>query len=123
MTTTPFIDIDDFQAAFRTLKPAEEQIAEWLLQVASDWIREHKPGIADDSVPAKLVVTEVVSTALRYNKYGPLTSFTEQTSHSVMSGTFSGEAGGLLDFTDRHKKLLGIPVMSAPQYSFPANDY
>lgn len=120
--TTPFIDVEDFSASFRALKPAEEQIAEWLIEVASDWIRQHKPGIPDNSVAAKLVVTEVVSTALRYNKYGPLSSFTEQTSHSTMSGTFS-DAASTLDFTDRHREMLGIPVMAAPQYSFPANDY
>lgn len=120
--TAPFIDIDDFSESFRSLKPSEQQLTEWLLQVASDWIRYHKPGIADDSVAAKLVVTEVVSNALRYNKYGPLSSFTEQTSHSSMSGTFT-EAAKILDFTDRHREMLGIPIQSPPQYSFPAQDY
>lgn len=120
--TAPFVSLEDFVASFRPLKASEDQLAEWLLEVASDWIREHKPGISEGSVAAKLVVTEVVSTALRYNKYGPLSSFTEQTSHSVMSGTFT-EAAKLLDFTDRHRELLGIPIMSPPQYSFPANDY
>lgn len=119
---TPFITLEDFVAAFRPLKPAEEQLAEWLLEVASDWIREHKPDTAAGSVAAKLVVTEVVSNALRYTKYGPLSSFTEQTSHSVMSGTFT-DAAKFLDFTDRHRELLGIPVVSPPQYSFPAYDY
>lgn len=119
----PFITVEDFEASFRPLKTSEQQVAEWLLETASDWIREHKPSTPDGSVAAKLVVTEVVSTALRYNKYGPLTSFTEQTSHATMSGTFAGEAGNMLDFTDRHRKLLGIPVVAAPQYSFPANDY
>ena len=120
--TTPFISLADFVVAFRALKPAEQQLAEWLLEVASDWIRQHNPSIPEGSVAAKLVVTEVVSNALRYNKYGPLSSFSEQTSHSVMSGTFA-DAAKLLDFTDRHRELLGIPVYSAPQYSFPANDY
>lgn len=120
--TAPFVSVEDFVASFRPLKSSEQQFAEWLLEVASDWIREHKPDTPEGSVAAKLVVTEVVSNALRYNKYGPLSSFTEQTSHSVMSGTFS-DASRLLDFTERHRELLGIPVMSAPQYSFPANDY
>lgn len=119
---TPFIDVDDFAAAFRALKPAEEQLAEWLLEVASDWIRQHKPDISTNSVPARLVVTEVVSNALRYNKYQPLSSFTEQTSHSTLSGTFS-DAAQILDFTDRHRDMLGIPIKSPPQYLFPANDY
>lgn len=120
--TAPFVSLEDFTASFRPLKDNEEQVAEWLLQVASDWIRDHKPDTPAGSIAAKLVVTEVVTAALRYNKYGPLLSFTEQTSHSVMSGTFA-EAGGFLEFTDRHKELLGIPKQSAPQYSFPANDY
>ena len=122
MTTAPFLDVDDFAESFRTLKQAEIQVAEWLIQVASDWIREHKPSISADSVAAKLVVTEVVSNALRYNKYLPLKSFTEQTSNSVMSGVFT-EAVKMLDFTDRHREMLGIPIMSPPKYSFKAFDY
>lgn len=120
--TTPFISVSDFAASFRPLKTSESQIAEWLIQVASDWIRDHKPGIADGSIPAKLVVVEVVSTALRYHKYGPLQSFTEQTSHSTMSGTFT-DAAKLLDFTDRHRELLGINIYSPPKYQFKARDY
>lgn len=120
--TTPFISVDDFEDSFRSLKPSETQVAEWLIQVASDWIREHKPDIADDSVPAKLVVVEVVSAALRFGKYAPFTSFSEQTSHSTLSGTFS-EASKWLEFTDRHRDMLGIPIYSGPQYSFPAYDY
>lgn len=120
--TQPFVSLQDFEASFRPLKASETQTAEWLLQVASDWIRDRKPDISDGSVAAKLVVTEVVSTALRWNKYGPLSSFTEQTSHSTMSGTFA-DAGTLLDFTDRHRELLGLPIVSPPQYSFPAGDY
>lgn len=119
---TPFISLSDFEDSFRVLKASETQVAEWLIQVASDWIREHKPGIADGSVAAKLVVVEVVSTALRYTKYGPLSSFTEQTSHSTLSGTFT-EAAKLLDFTDRHREMLGIPLNSPPQYQFTAFDY
>lgn len=44
--SAPFLDVDDFQEGFRTLKASEVQTAEWLLQVASDWIRQHKPGIS-----------------------------------------------------------------------------
>lgn len=118
----PFVDVDEFSETFRTLKPSEQQLTEWLLQIASDWIRQHKQGVTDDDVAAKLVVTEVVSNALRYNKYGPLSSFTEQTSHSTMSGTFT-DAAKILDFTDRHREILGIPIQSPPQYSFTPNDY
>lgn len=118
----PFVDVDEFAESFRALKPAEQQPAEWLLQVASDWIRQHKPGISDDSVAAKVVVVEVVSNALRYNKYQPLRSFTEETSNSSMSGVFMG-AAKVLDFTDRHREMLGIPIMAPPAYSFKAGDY
>lgn len=118
----PFISVVDFAAAFRPLKSSETQLTEWLIQVASDWIRNYKPTISDGSVAAKLVVVEVVSNALRYNKYGPLSSFTEQTSHSMLSGTFT-DAAKLLDFTDRHREMLGIPIQAPPQYSFPVRDY
>lgn len=120
--TAPFLDVDDFQEGFRTLKTSEVQTAEWLLQVASDWIRQHKPGISSDSVAAKLVVSEVVATALRYTKYGPLIQFQEQTSNSMVSGRFT-DAAKLLDFTDRHREMLGIPIMAPPAYSFKAFDY
>jgi hypothetical protein len=63
-----------------------------------------------------------VSNALRYNKYSPFSTFNEQTSHSTMSGTFSHDSAGL-DFTDRHRDMLGISVQSPPKYSFPKNDY
>jgi hypothetical protein len=118
----PFVNVEDFADSFRPLKPSEQQLAEWLLEVASDWIRDKKPTISNDSVAAKLVVTEVVSNALRYNKYSPFSTFNEQTSHSSMSGTFSHESAGL-DFTDRHRDMLGISVQSPPKYSFPAYDY
>lgn len=119
---TPFITVEDLVESFRPLKAHEQQVAEWFIQVASDWIWQRKPTIERNSVAAKLVVTEVVSNALRFAKYGPLRSFNEQTSHSVMSGTFT-DAANNLDFTDRHREMLGIPVRSAPQYSFKAFDY
>lgn len=118
----PFITSEELAASFRPLKANEEQVAEWLIQVASDWIWERKPDIDEDSVAAKLVVTEVVSNALRFSRYGPLRSFNEQTSHSMMSGSFT-DAANNLDFTDRHREMLGISVRSAPQYSFKAYDY
>ena len=118
----PFVAVWDFADSFRPLKPSEQQLAEWLLQVASDWIRDKKPTIPDDNIAAQLVVTEVVSNALRYNKYSPFSTFNEQTSHSTMSGTFSHDSAGL-DFTDRHRDMLGIPLKSPPKYSFTANDY
>ena len=118
----PFVDVDEFAESFRALKTAEQQPADWLLQVASDWIREHKPGISDDSVAAKLVVVEVVSNALRYNKYQPLRSFTEETANSSMSGVFMAEAK-VLDFTDRHREMLGIPIVARPVWSFKPADY
>lgn len=118
----PFITIEELAESFRPLKVSEEQVAEWLIQVASDWIWQRKPTITESSVAAKLVVTEVVSNALRFSRYGPLRSFTEQTSHSVMSGAFP-DAANNLDFTDRHREMLGIPVTAPPVYSFPAGDY
>ena len=119
---TPFIVVDDLTESFRTLKATEQQVAEWLIQVASDWIWQRKPDISASSAAAKLVVTEVVTNALRFGKYGPLRSFTEQTSHSVMSGTFT-DAANNLDFTDRHREMLGIPIKAGPVYSFPVADY
>lgn len=118
----PFITVEELVEAFRPLRANEEQTAEWFIQVASDWIWERKPDISPSSVAAKLVVTEVVSTTLRFAKYGPLRSFTEQTSHSVMSGAFT-DAVNNLDFTDRHREMLGIPIKAGPVYSFTPGDY
>lgn len=118
----PFITVEDFAAAFRPLKSSEQDLAEWMIKVASDWIWAHKPTIDPTSVAAKVVVIEVVSQALRFGKYGPLRTFQEETSHSTVSGTFA-DADRFLDFTDRHRELLGIPVRSAPKYAFKAFDY
>jgi Tfp pilus assembly pilus retraction ATPase PilT len=118
----PFITVEELVESFRPLKSSEQQVAEWFIQVASDWIWERKPTISETSVAAKLVVTEVVSNALRFGKYGPLRSFTEQTSHSMMSGTLT-DAANNLDFTDRHREMLGIPIKAGPVYSFPVADY
>lgn len=118
----PFLTVEEFEDAFRTLKANETQLAEWLIAVASDWIWERKPSIDSDSAAAKLVVTEVVSGALRFGKYQPLMSFNEETSHSKMSGEFA-DASKVLDFTDRHRDMLGIDIYSPPKYSFTAYDY
>lgn len=118
----PFITVEELADSFRPLKASEEQVAEWLIQVASDWIWHRKPTISESSVAAKLVVTEVVSSALRFGRYTPLKSFTEQTSHSTLSGTFP-DAARTLDFTDRHHVMLDLPITSPPIYSFPAGDY
>jgi hypothetical protein len=119
---TPFITVEELVESFRPLKATEEQVAEWFIQVASDWIWQRKPTISASSVAAKLVVTEVVSNTLRFAKYGPLRSFSEQTSHSMMTGAFT-DAVNNLDFTDRHREMLGIPIKAGPFYSFPVGDY
>lgn len=118
----PFLEVSDFVAMFRPLSAAETAVATPLLEVASEWIRAHKPGIAIDD-PAAIVVTfEVTRDALMYGKYAGLTQFQETTAHRTKAGTID-TASVEKWITDRHRRILGISVLASPAYHFPAGDY
>lgn len=123
----PFLGVDDFETQFgRTLSDAESPVAERLLQVVSDWIRGRlaPAELADDDPAARQVVFEVVRDALNYGAFERLSSFQNTTSRRTEAGTFD-EALKVVDdyLTDRHKRLLGIPLRAAPRGSFTKCDY
>jgi hypothetical protein len=119
-----FLTLSSFQALWdgAPLNPAQQQVATLLLQVAAKWIRDNKAGIADDDPAGKLVTFEVTANALRYGKYASLKSWSRTTMHKMDSGTLDDPASAL-DFTDRHKGLLGIAVRSTPSGTFCINDF
>lgn len=126
---TPFLDIAGFNALWdgAPLSTAQTAAATLLLEVASNWIYAHKPGVVGPTPgpadpAAKLVTFEVVANALRYGKYAPLTSFSKQTGHRVDAGTLSNPESAL-DFTDRHRNLLGIPLRAVPMSTFYDDDF
>lgn len=120
----PFLTPPAFQAMWDgpALTPAQTNIANLLLQVASNWIYQRVPGISPTDPTAQMVVFEVVSTAIRYGKYQSLKSFHRGTGHRTDSGELNDPAS-MLDFTDRHKAWLGIPLESTPMGQFFGNDF
>lgn len=119
----PFLDVGDFATQFgRTLSAAEELVAERLLQVVSDWIRDRKSDA--DPLKAEQVVFEVVRDALNYGEYEPLSDFQNTTSLRTEAGTFDPALRAVDDYlTDRHKRLLGIALRTGPVGYFPKCDY
>lgn len=118
----PFLTADDFAGMFRPLSDAETEVAGLLVDVASTWIRDKAPNTAIDDPAAKVVVFEVTRDALLYGKYAVLSSFTQQTGHSVKSGTIDRDEIERF-VTDRHRRMLGIPLRAAPVGHFPVCDY
>lgn len=119
----PFLDIAGFTAEYQgTLTAGEVTTATRLLQVCSDRIRQLKPDA--DPVAAKQVVFEVVRDAATYGALEKLSKFENITSRRQESGTFDEAAKVVDDYlTDRHKRLLGIPLRAAPRGSFKKWDY
>lgn len=122
--STPFLTLPAFSALWdgAPLNTPQQQVAALLLEVASNWIYDNKAGIGEDDAAAKLVTFEVTANALRYGKYASLKSWSRTTMHKMDSGTLDDPASAL-DFTDRHKTLLGIPVRSTPSGTFAINDF
>lgn len=120
----PYLEIGPFATQFgRALSDAETPVATRLLQVVSGWIYNHAPAPVRQ-VDAEQVVFEVVRDALTYGPYERLSSFDNTTAHRTESGTFDYAASVLDDYlTDKHKRLLGIPLKAGPAYSFPVCDY
>lgn len=118
----PFLDVNAFAGMFRTLSDPESEVAGAYLEVVSDWIRDHKPGVADDDIAAQLVTFEVTREALLYGEFEPLGSFSKTVGPRSKSGTFDRTSVEKL-VTDRHRRMLGIALRAGPAYNFPACDY
>jgi len=125
----PFLTLTQFQAIWDgpPLTTPQQGIVTLLLQVASNWIYQRRPDLATGPQPptdptAQLVTFEVVSNCVRYAKFAPLGSFHRATGHRIEAGTLTNPTTAL-DFTDRHKVMLGIPLRALPMTSCVCNDF
>lgn len=120
----PFLDLAGFTALWDgpPLTTAQQNITTLLLGVASNWIYTNKPGIASDDGTAQFVVFDVVSSAVRYQKYSKLSTYSRMTGHRSEAGTFTDPMKAL-EFTDTHKQLLGISLNSEPLGQFFEDDF
>ncbi|MBU8833604.1 hypothetical protein [Mycolicibacterium goodii] len=117
-----FLDAGTFASWAKRPAWANDELAKALLTVASDWIRERKPGLPDNDPAAQVVVFEVTRDALLAGDLGPYSSVTKTTSHSSRQVTIDR---GVVDMfiTPRHRRMLGLGSMAAPRGHFPKNDY
>lgn len=116
----PVLDITTFTSWFGTLNPAQTLVATDCLQVVSDWIVENAPNASTSA--QQLVAFQVTRDEINLGRYAGLSSFTQQTLHSVKAGTLDREEIERW-ITDRHRRMLGISLVADPAYSFPCNDF
>lgn len=120
----PFLDIGAFESEFgRDLSDGETLTATRLLQVVSDWIRDHAPADVSDGA-AEQVVFEVTRDQVNLGQYSAFSSFQNTTAHRTEAGTLKDD-DDLLDeiISNRQKRLLGIPLRAAPRGHFLKCDY
>jgi hypothetical protein len=118
----PFLDPSTFASWAKNPTWGSDPLVEPLLTVASDWIRERRPGIAADDQAAQVVVFEVARDALMAGEFGPYSEFTKTVGHRTRSATIS-RASIERFITDRHRRMLGIALVAAPRGRFPRGDY
>lgn len=125
---TPFLPITadppalSFQGMFgRTLTAEESMLALLLVQAAALWIRNAieeagKDPLALTDPMAQLVTYMVVRDALAVpmNLSG-YTSYQRASDDRSEGGTLA-EAGNMLDFTEHHRKMLGLTGVAEPQF-------
>lgn len=119
----PFLTVDKLAAMLRPLTPAEAAQAQPLLEVVSAWIRNVRPGIANDDPAAILVCFDVLRGFLLYGRFRGLKDFSETVAHRSQSGGFfdTSAVGRFID--PYHRQLLGLSAVGGPVYHFPENDY
>lgn len=113
----PFLSAAEFAQWSKTPAWATNSLAEALLQVVSDWIRDNKPNITDDDVAARAVCCEVTRDSLLYGEFGPVVAFGKTVGHRTRSGTIDRTAVEKF-VTDRHKRMLGLSIAPRPAYHF-----
>ena len=123
----PFLDLAGFQNLWDgpPLTGTQKNVVGLLVQVASQWIYANGPSGANLSATdptAQFVVYDVVSNAVRYQKYSKLSNYSRITGHRSEGGTFASPMTAL-EFTDTHKQLLGIPLRAVPMTSCAVNDF
>lgn len=124
---TPFLDLPGFTALWdgAPLTAQQQTIVNMLLQVASGWIYANGPqgtALSPEDPTAQFVVWDVVSSAVRYQRYSKLASYSRTTGHRMDGGSFTDPMRAL-EFTDNHKLLLGIPLRALPMGNFPRDDF
>jgi hypothetical protein len=124
---TPFLDLSGFLALWDgpPLTSQQQAITGLLLGVASNWIYANGPqgdALSSSDPTAQFVVWDVVSSAVRYQRYSKLSSFSRTTGHRMDGGSFTDPMKAL-EFTDNHKLMLGIPLRALPMGSFSRNDW
>nr|WP_260153031.1 phage Gp19/Gp15/Gp42 family protein [Hoyosella altamirensis] len=104
---------------WRTLTAPQKVFAELALKVASNQIRDLKPGIAEDDLAAQLVAHDMVKTAIVTGRYPGHSSYQESAGGANLSGNLA-IAGGALELTDTHRRMLGLPVAAGgtPKWFF-----
>lgn len=112
-----FATADDIARGRRPFTDDEKLDVEALIAAAGQWIRRRRPDIPDSDPTAKLVVTQVVRTAVDMAKHAGLSSFSKATGGVSRSGTLANP-GELLVFTDFQRELLGIPKGPMPKGHF-----
>lgn len=117
-----FLDAATFANWAKNPAWASDPLAASLLTVVSDWIRDKKPDIVDDDQAAKVVTFEVTRDALMAGDVGPYSQVTKTTSHSSRVVAIDRSAVERW-ITDRHRRMLGLPINAAPRGHFPKCDY
>lgn len=116
--TTPFLSVDDFTGMFpRSLLAPERVLAGLLVQAAANWIRNPSrlPDLPLGSVEAKLVTYDVVAAVFRRpGEYAGFSQVTRTTDDRTMGYTLEA-AAELLNFTDKHREMLGLSVAAQPR--------
>lgn len=117
-----FLDPAAFAAWAKRPAWESDQLAIALLQVVEKWIRDHKPGVADDDQAAQVVVFEVTRDALLSGEIGPYRSLEKRTAHSSRAVTIDPAVVERF-ITGRHRQMLGMSVNAGPRGRFKRGDY
>lgn len=117
-----FLAAATFATWAKTPAWGSDPVAASLLTVVSEWIREHKPDVADDDPAAQIVCFEVVRDSLLAGEFGPVLEFSKTVAHRARAVTVDRSA--LERFiTDRHRRMLGLSLRAGPRGRFKAGDY
>lgn len=112
-----FATVDDINRGRPPFSDDDKADADALIAAAGEWIRERKPGIADDDPAAHIVVIQVVRTAMDTRRYSGHTSYSKTVGGVTRSGTLANP-GALLAFDDSHYQLLRISRSCGASYYF-----
>lgn len=113
----PFLTIEELGLLWQPIAEPQKPLASLLLETADGWIRTRAPHIQDDSPAAKLVVLQVVRSAMTSGTLAGHVSYSKAIGPWSKSGTLANPEG-YLKFTDEHYALLGIVKSGEPHWYF-----